>query len=108
MMSNHTEACVAVDRPGRAPCVCLHTVPLSIFPPIPPLTANLFTRATAASAGRHVRTEENTVSNQHVPDKLPQVGAERWAVGQTTTEGREEGRDEFHIPLLTTMRRWKP
>lgn len=98
---------MGVDRQGRAPNVCLHTVPLSIFPPIPPLTANLFTRATPGSAGRHVRTEEYTVSNQHVPDKLPQVGAERWVVGQeaagqTTTEGREEARDEFHIPLLTT------
>lgn len=93
---------MGVDSRTHPAFVCTRS--LRAVPTCSPLTASLFTRATPASPGRRVGTEENTLSNQCVPDKLPHVSAERWlvgqeAAGQTSTDGREEGRElRFMFP----------
>lgn len=97
---------MGVDSRTHRACVCTRS--LGAGPPRSPLTANLFTRATPASPGRRVGTEENTLSNQRVPDKLPHVSAEQWlmgqeAAGQTTTDGRT--RAPLHVAAMTTMLR---
>lgn len=98
---------MGVDSRTHPAFVCTRS--LRAVPTCSPLTASLFTRATPP--GRRVGTEENTLSNQCVPDKLPHVSAERWlvgreAAGQTSTDGQEEGREiPLHVPALTTMLR---
>lgn len=79
--------------------------PLRALPTYSRLTAKLFTRATPVSAQAHAQTGENAVGNQGVPDKLVQVGTERWAVDRAvrcrTNSHSGQGRRmsaPFHVP----------
>lgn len=96
--------CGGTGEPGR--------FPLALSSLLFPLSPRAFTRVPPAAVERHMQTEENTLGNQDVPDKLPQVRAEVWAldgaVGSRTNKRRgQEGRMRapFHIPALTTALR---
>lgn len=125
MRGNHTEACVGVARPGRAPSAGQHALKLdsavdcrsanvTVCTPSP---CALPLRPPACLPEEHLppprtQMEENTVDNQDILDKLPHISMESWAADgamgcRMNKHGGQGGRmrASFHILALTATLR---